>query len=201
MAVLIPLSGFQASVSAANTLFNQRPHIKLTAIRDGPHSYTIVRKGHEDAFVAPAIPPRINIRELRDRMALRMRQEEIMHHRQHMNGMEQQQLSEFINRTLMNHAPRPTPLPTNVLNDLKDAPAESFPDVVGDKCPICLDNFAAGEKVIQLQCGHVSHSACLRRWFTEKDTCPHCRAVPRMQIRTAESAGHGSDHGNGQEEN
>lgn len=177
-----------ASISTANAIFNLRPHIKLIAIRDNARCYTIVRRGDIPAnFLfnqAPVPLPRINIRELRDRMAMRMGIPPVS---QGMTIQEQQQLSDFINQTLTSHHPRPTPLPTDVLNDLDEVRADTLPGVIGDKCPICLDNFVTGDKVILLQCQHTAHSACLRRWFTEKDSCPQCRAIPRMRIRTVDT--------------
>lgn len=42
-------------------------------------------------------------------------------------------------------------------------------------CSICLDDFQLGKEVNSLSCNHLFHSACIRRWLLETNTCPVCR--------------------------
>ena len=44
----------------------------------------------------------------------------------------------------------------------------------GDKCVICFEVLLAVHH-LQLECGHVFHDKCIRRWLREKSTCPTCR--------------------------
>ncbi|EOD30748.1 hypothetical protein EMIHUDRAFT_363214 [Emiliania huxleyi CCMP1516] len=64
-------------------------------------------------------------------------------------------------------------LPTHVLT-----PAEV--DLLGPAaaCCICLEDFAAGNRVMVVPCAglHKVHAACGRRWLEkEANTCPACR--------------------------
>ncbi|CAM9632724.1 unnamed protein product, partial [Heterosigma akashiwo] len=42
-------------------------------------------------------------------------------------------------------------------------------------CPICLNEFSAGEKVCQLPCLHEFHKQCVGMWLKVNATCPYCR--------------------------
>jgi hypothetical protein len=166
----------RSSVTAANMVFTHRPHIKLTAIRDNLTGYTIVRRGEVPSnflFAPPIVitPPRINIRELRDRIATRL---------QSMDDADDD-LVDFINQTLVAHRPRSNPLTREVLDSLREATLEGGSQYLSDQCSICQDNFTVGDTVIVLECGHVNHSSCLHEWFTEHNTCTHCRYVPGTQ--------------------
>lgn len=56
----------------------------------------------------------------------------------------------------------------------------------GVSCAICLEEYAAGDLIRRLPCGHRLHRACLDPWLLQADTCPLCkRAViipPRFPI-------------------
>ena len=41
-------------------------------------------------------------------------------------------------------------------------------------CSICFETSVGFNRVI-LPCNHVFHSKCLKKWFTDHDTCPYCR--------------------------
>ncbi|CAM0875922.1 unnamed protein product [Alopecurus aequalis] len=44
-------------------------------------------------------------------------------------------------------------------------------------CSICLEGcHSAAEGLVQLQCKHIFHSACLERWLQSRADCPYCRA-------------------------
>jgi hypothetical protein len=57
-------------------------------------------------------------------------------------------------------------------------------------CAVCLDARNTGDQVLFLQCGHVFHVACVRRWLACSSCCPECRA--RVSVDPA--GGHGSGH-------
>ncbi|KAF6252013.1 hypothetical protein COO60DRAFT_1704488 [Scenedesmus sp. NREL 46B-D3] len=42
-------------------------------------------------------------------------------------------------------------------------------------CTVCLGEYAAGELVRQLPCGHEFHQACIDQWMANHGTCPICR--------------------------
>lgn len=44
---------------------------------------------------------------------------------------------------------------------------------LGDKCcTICLMDFARGDRLAQLPCGHIYHSACINEWLEVRPRCP-----------------------------
>eukprot|EP00930_Biecheleria_cincta_P002740 TRINITY_DN103736_c0_g1_i1.p1 TRINITY_DN103736_c0_g1~~TRINITY_DN103736_c0_g1_i1.p1 ORF type:complete len:337 (-),score=54.67 TRINITY_DN103736_c0_g1_i1:49-1014(-) len=44
---------------------------------------------------------------------------------------------------------------------------------LGDKCcTICLMDFVRGDRLAQLPCGHVYHSACINEWLEVRPRCP-----------------------------
>ncbi|CAJ1351210.1 unnamed protein product [Effrenium voratum] len=48
----------------------------------------------------------------------------------------------------------------------KDSPGE---------CALCLDEYAAGDCVMRLNCFHAFHKACLDPWLDKSPTCPSCK--------------------------
>lgn len=42
-------------------------------------------------------------------------------------------------------------------------------------CPICNEDFALSEQVLQLQCSHIFHESCVLPWLEMKHNCPICR--------------------------
>ncbi|KAI9089134.1 hypothetical protein K1719_029413 [Acacia pycnantha] len=43
-----------------------------------------------------------------------------------------------------------------------------------DCCCICQENYADGEDIGVLDCGHKFHSDCVKKWLRTKNTCPIC---------------------------
>ncbi|WAR04997.1 DZIP3-like protein, partial [Mya arenaria] len=43
-----------------------------------------------------------------------------------------------------------------------------------DPCVICHEEMDL-KQVVTLQCGHIFHDECIRKWFQEQSTCPNCR--------------------------
>lgn len=48
-----------------------------------------------------------------------------------------------------------------------------------ETCSICLENFLKNEKIIKLDCRHIFHKKCIKKWFKDKDqkNCPLCRII------------------------
>ena len=45
----------------------------------------------------------------------------------------------------------------------------------GLKCMICLDNCEQNEIISRLDCEHIFHENCIKKWRHLKNTCPICR--------------------------
>jgi hypothetical protein len=158
----------------AREIFRYRPFVRIVAIKDRVNSYTIIRRS--DVRTDSVFSHRPTVRELHRSILLTMSSMRNIAINQEMQ--EQDALSRFIHNTLVNHQPTSVPISDAVLNSLKEVSSESIPNISEDKCSICLDNFEPSQKVIVLECNHISHSACLRRWFSEHNTCPQCRFIP-----------------------
>nr|CCC51677.1 conserved hypothetical protein [Trypanosoma vivax Y486] len=51
-----------------------------------------------------------------------------------------------------------------------------FPEVsTTSDCVICLESVKPMEMGRRLECGHIFHSRCLRRWLMRSERCPTCR--------------------------
>lgn len=44
-----------------------------------------------------------------------------------------------------------------------------------NSCSVCLDEYAEGDQLLQLTCGHVFHRPCIDLWLMEHRVCPCCR--------------------------
>ena len=72
---------------------------------------------------------------------------------------------------------------------LKDAKMISFNGVKEykeTKCPISLEQFKEGEKLIQLPCNHLFSKEHLLNWLKDKHTCPVCRYELQSNKETLE---------------
>ena len=49
-------------------------------------------------------------------------------------------------------------------------------DELDEACSVCQDDFAEGDRWIQMPCKHFFHRDCLTPWLVEHNTCPTCRA-------------------------
>jgi len=52
-------------------------------------------------------------------------------------------------------------------------------DDMFEDCSICLDTLKRNDTVIQLDCDHLFHKACIKQWFNTKvnKNCPLCRNI------------------------
>ena len=50
-----------------------------------------------------------------------------------------------------------------------------YSDSYEKDCPICLETFQLSEKIVKLECGHLYHRKCIRKWFNISELCPYCR--------------------------
>lgn len=50
-------------------------------------------------------------------------------------------------------------------------------DTDEEKCSICLSNFIENntKKNYELNCGHIFHQNCIRKWYSANGNCPICR--------------------------
>ncbi|WOK99843.1 RING-H2 finger protein ATL74-like [Canna indica] len=69
-----------------------------------------------------------------------------------------------------------TGLKKRALRQLPVAVYGSGDDVPAAECPICLGEFADGEKVRVLpRCRHGFHVGCIDKWLASRSSCPTCR--------------------------
>ena len=71
---------------------------------------------------------------------------------------------------------------TSVLSQREHVVRKFDPDVEScTSCPICLDDFSAGDSVEVLPCdsNHIFHSACIEQWLSAQCVCPVCRSLIR----------------------
>ncbi|XP_059639227.1 E3 ubiquitin-protein ligase MBR1-like [Cornus florida] len=49
------------------------------------------------------------------------------------------------------------------------------------KCSICQEEYEEDDKMGKLDCGHLYHIECIKRWLKNKNICPICKtqAVPK----------------------
>jgi hypothetical protein len=55
-------------------------------------------------------------------------------------------------------------------------------------CHICLTDFEKGEKVVDLECGHLFHVECATNWVKRVPQCPACRYSLPVQVRSSTSS-------------
>ncbi|CAN1344913.1 E3 ubiquitin-protein ligase RHA2B [Linum perenne] len=56
-------------------------------------------------------------------------------------------------------------------------PTHYYSAAAAAECSVCLADFAKGDAVRKLRCGHCFHRSCVDRWFEELVmTCPLCRS-------------------------
>ncbi|XP_015087669.2 probable E3 ubiquitin-protein ligase HIP1 [Solanum pennellii] len=44
-----------------------------------------------------------------------------------------------------------------------------------EKCSVCLEEFCDKEELARIDCGHMYHMDCLKKWNLVVNTCPICR--------------------------
>lgn len=69
---------------------------------------------------------------------------------------------------------------TSVLSQRERVVRKFDPEVESStSCPICLDDFSAGDSVEVLPCdsNHIFHSACIEQWLSAQCVCPVCRSL------------------------
>ena len=49
------------------------------------------------------------------------------------------------------------------------------PSINYTNCPVCLEDYINKETLCELQCHHIYHEKCIRKWIREKRECAMCR--------------------------
>ncbi|KAF8110446.1 hypothetical protein N665_0083s0014 [Sinapis alba] len=66
---------------------------------------------------------------------------------------------------------RRTSLSTRI--NMEEAPST---DLETDSCTICQENYKNQDKIATLDCRHVYHAECLKKWLVIKNICPVCKS-------------------------
>jgi hypothetical protein len=66
------------------------------------------------------------------------------------------------------------PSPTSSLATASSDSGREEADDDDAMCVICHEELAS-QKTSRLDCGHIYHMECVRKWFKEQSTCPTCR--------------------------
>mmetsp|Transcript_94121 Transcript_94121/g.304095 ORF Transcript_94121/g.304095 Transcript_94121/m.304095 type:complete len:263 (+) Transcript_94121:72-860(+) len=53
-------------------------------------------------------------------------------------------------------------------------------------CSICIKDFAGGDRVRQLRCGHVFHAACVDEWLRRCADCPLCKGSAKSSAPSSD---------------
>jgi hypothetical protein len=61
--------------------------------------------------------------------------------------------------------------------DVKVQPYSKISEGKIDSCSICFEKFQSENSVVQLDCKHLYHETCIRRWGRRKPNCPMCRQI------------------------
>ncbi|KAL4368828.1 hypothetical protein GQ457_05G007230 [Hibiscus cannabinus] len=59
----------------------------------------------------------------------------------------------------------------------KFLPITGQPTAEAEKCCICQEDYANGEELGKLDCGHDFHFNCIKRWLRRKNLCPICKKI------------------------
>lgn len=68
------------------------------------------------------------------------------------------------------------PPPPTAAHFLKQLPCRTVAEQdAASRCPVCLKQHAAGERVATLPCRHAFHHACITPWLQKTSSWPVCR--------------------------
>jgi len=81
-------------------------------------------------------------------------------------------IEEFLRNDPNQHGPPPASQESiNKLQEVKFCPEEAETKC----CPVCQEDYNAGETLVKLPCGHEYHRDCVTSWLTKHNSCPMCR--------------------------
>lgn len=87
---------------------------------------------------------------------------------------------------LGSEAPRTRLPPPENQSDQSEVSGWTVPGLPGPSnvvCPVCTENFAPGQLLRVLPCGHQFHPPCVDPWLLERSsTCPMCRSDLRSSL-------------------
>ncbi|XP_051147435.1 probable E3 ubiquitin-protein ligase RHC1A [Andrographis paniculata] len=86
-----------------------------------------------------------------------------------------QGMTNFIPELNQSDRPGPPPAPDSTIDALPLVELNSEHLKADSFCPVCKDEFQAGEQVRELPCKHFYHSDCIIPWLRMHNTCPVCR--------------------------
>ncbi|CAI0375743.1 unnamed protein product [Linum tenue] len=112
----------------------------------------------------------------------------------HYNDHPSRNEEHFADRWITLHFP-PTPPPhqaTAIVNEDRPGPPPASPTAIealptvkitakdpNFSCPVCKEEFEAGEEGKEMPCQHLYHTGCIVPWLAMHNTCPVCRyALP-----------------------
>jgi len=91
-----------------------------------------------------------------------------------MLSVDEQNMQEAINRSILEAEFVPNPAPAELVRSLEVAAVSE----AGGTCPICQDDLNVGDAHFVFRCKHVMHAPCSTQWFECGRTCPVCMLPP-----------------------
>lgn len=77
-------------------------------------------------------------------------------------------------------------VPRKFFTEVKSFKYENTLILRNDSCAICLSEFSEKEELLELNCKHVFHWKCAKRWLVQRRLCPLCQRNVLLNMKSEE---------------